>query len=187
MQAIEILEREHHLILRALQVATGMRAVIEAGSPVEEEDLADLLDFFEVFADRTHRRKEEFLLIPWLKNQGVPVDFTAIHDPKGEHDHYRRQLPGLLPLLSQEPHTLPRIASLLRVMDREIRDHVEIEGVLLKRVSRDYPRDDQELVDAFREAIPHSAGLAAHYTQVVERLESRYLATEIEACQEALS
>lgn len=174
MQAIEILEREHELILRALSVARGMRQQLQTGRPLHEEDLADLLDFFEVFADKNHRRKEEFLLIPWLKNQGVPVDFSALHEGNGEHDQYRRQLPRIAPLLSQEAEALPCIASALARMDHEVRDHVEQEGRLLRRVARDYPRDDRELVEAFQEAIPNSSGIEAHYTQVVDRLEGRY-------------
>jgi hemerythrin-like domain-containing protein len=174
MQTIEILEREHRLILRAIGVAEIMRTYLFTEQGIEEEDLADLLEFFQNFAEHTHCRKEEFLLIPWLKNHGIPISSFPSFSLELEHDHYRRRLQDLTTLLGKKSFQAPNLETLLGKMCRDLRLHMAQESKLIFSVAQKSHLDDQELCDAFHEATPNSEALEAHYSQLIDRLHKRY-------------
>lgn len=70
MRAVELLMAEHRVIRKGLEVLEAMAAKVAQDAPPSQEDVAALLDFFQVFADRCHHAKEEWGLFPHM---GRPV------------------------------------------------------------------------------------------------------------------
>ena len=89
-ESTRILREEHETILRMLDVLETTAEKVEAGESVPVSLLSDLVEFFTLFADRSHHGKEEDLLFPLLERKGVP----RIGGPVGcmlvEHDEGRQ-------------------------------------------------------------------------------------------------
>jgi hemerythrin-like domain-containing protein len=75
MSAIEMLEKEHRVIMRMVNVLTVMHKHLESGGDVDVPALRDVLDFFRTFADKGHHAKEEAVLFPtWKEMASVHKD-----------------------------------------------------------------------------------------------------------------
>ncbi|MGH9794824.1 MAG: hemerythrin domain-containing protein [Candidatus Acidiferrales bacterium] len=70
--ATNILRKEHDAILQMLDAALQAARRLERSQPVEPALLNDLLEFFQLFADKCHHGKEEELLFPLLEKKGMP-------------------------------------------------------------------------------------------------------------------
>ena len=73
MKATDILNREHGLILQALEDLAGARDQIESGQPPSKEFFEKALQFLGEFADKFHHFKEEYLMFGLLalKKEGA--------------------------------------------------------------------------------------------------------------------
>ncbi len=71
MIATQILRQEHEGIMKMLVVAETAADQLERGKKVPAKTLAELLEFFQTFADQCHHGKEEELLFPALEAKGV--------------------------------------------------------------------------------------------------------------------
>jgi hemerythrin-like domain-containing protein len=72
ISATKILREEHHTILEMLDSLEAMVRKIEAHQAVPMATLNEFIDFFVLFADRSHHGKEEHLLFPLMERKGVP-------------------------------------------------------------------------------------------------------------------
>lgn len=87
--ATEILRHEHEAVLKMLDAAEEVAQRFEKGGKVRPEVLADLLEFFRLFADRCHHAKEEELLFPLLERKGIPREGGPVGVMLAEHDEGR--------------------------------------------------------------------------------------------------
>ena len=87
--ATEILRKEHKGILKMLDVTEEVARRLDAGQQVAPEKLANLLEFFRLFADQCHHGKEEALLFPLLQEKGMPRAGGPIGVMLAEHDQGR--------------------------------------------------------------------------------------------------
>lgn len=73
MKATDILNREHGLILQALEELAGARDQIESGQSPPKEFFEKALQFLGEFADKFHHFKEEYLMFGLLalKKEGA--------------------------------------------------------------------------------------------------------------------
>jgi hemerythrin-like domain-containing protein len=90
MTPTETLKHEHQIILVALGAVEGEMQQIQAGGPVDEERIRQMIDFIQNFADRCHHAKEEKLLFARMAERGLPVDGGPIGVMLQEHDDGRR-------------------------------------------------------------------------------------------------
>ena len=88
-KAMEVLRKEHKVILKMLDVTDAVAGRLEAGEDMAPETLASLLEFFRLFADRCHHGKEEDLLFPRLQEKGMPRAGGPIAVMLAEHDQGR--------------------------------------------------------------------------------------------------
>ena len=70
--ATKVLRHEHEAILKILDVTEKVANRLERGEAVRQEVLANLQEFFRLFADQCHHGKEEDLLFPLLEQKGIP-------------------------------------------------------------------------------------------------------------------
>ena len=87
--ATEVLRKEHKGILKMLDVTEEVARRVDAGQQVAPEALANLLEFFRLFADRCHHGKEEDLLFPRLQERGMPRAGGPIGVMLAEHEEGR--------------------------------------------------------------------------------------------------
>jgi len=87
--ATQILRDEHEAILKMLDVSERVAQQFDRGGKVRPEVLADLLEFFRVFADRCHHTKEEELLFPLLERKGIPREGGPVGVMLHEHEEGR--------------------------------------------------------------------------------------------------
>ena len=87
--ATQVLRHEHEAILKMLGASEEVARRLEQGEQVDQQTLDDLLEFFQLFADRCHHGKEEDLLFPLLEKKGFPRDGGPIGVMLFEHERGR--------------------------------------------------------------------------------------------------
>jgi hemerythrin-like domain-containing protein len=87
--AIQVLRHEHDAVLKMLDASDEAAQQLEQGKAVRPETLADLLEFFKIFADKCHHGKEEDLLFPLLERKGVPREGGPVGVMLNEHEEGR--------------------------------------------------------------------------------------------------
>lgn len=87
--ATQVLRHEHEAVLKMLDASEEAARQFDAGGKVPPETLADLLEFFRVFADQCHHTKEEELLFPLLERKGIPREGGPVGVMLAEHEEGR--------------------------------------------------------------------------------------------------
>jgi hemerythrin-like domain-containing protein len=89
MFATQDLRNEHEGIKVALAVLDHFATQIEAGKEVNLDDVGQLLDFLQTFADKCHHGKEENYLFKELINKGIPNESGPVGVMLQEHTQGR--------------------------------------------------------------------------------------------------
>lgn len=71
MKPSEQLQAEHEAILVMLTVLEKICGKLERGEKIPETHLPEILEFFQVFADKCHHAKEEEFLFPAYQSVGI--------------------------------------------------------------------------------------------------------------------
>ncbi len=82
-------QRKHDAIQEMLDVSDELAWRLERGEDVDPAILAELMEFFRVFADGCHHSKEEQFLFPVLEEKGFPREGGPIGAMLGEHQEAR--------------------------------------------------------------------------------------------------
>jgi hemerythrin-like domain-containing protein len=125
------LRHEHQVILRALAVLERAAARLDAGRPVDEAALSELVDLLQTYADRLHHGKEEARLFPLLRERGPGATLAVFLE---EHDEGR----GYLRRLARPGPPAGRAAAARRYVGL-LRDHIQREDEVL------FPMADEAL------------------------------------------
>ena len=88
-EATRILREEHDNILRGLEVLEACAGKLEDEQPVPPTTLEGLIEFFRLYADRTHHGKEEDLLFPAMIANGFSREVGPVHCMLADHDRNR--------------------------------------------------------------------------------------------------
>lgn len=95
MKAIDILTREHHLILQALEVLTEACRQIERNQPPPQVFFDKALVFLREFADQYHHFKEEYLMFGLLALKKGDAFDGPIGGLRFQHERCRAFLNGI--------------------------------------------------------------------------------------------
>jgi hemerythrin-like domain-containing protein len=95
-RSVELMVREHDVILGVLASLQAMGEKLAAGGAVPRRDVADFGRFFRDFADKCHHGKEEDRLFVKMVQAGFPVETGPIAVMLAEHDAGRQEVRGLL-------------------------------------------------------------------------------------------
>lgn len=86
------LMNEHDSILIGLNILEKMTSQVQEGKSVEINDIAEMLDFLKLFADKCHHGKEEDILFPAMEKAGIPNERGPIGQMLIEHTEGRKYI-----------------------------------------------------------------------------------------------
>jgi len=166
--ATDILRQEHEAILRMLDVSAAAADRLTAGAKVEPEILAQLLEFFRLFADRCHHGKEEDLLFPLLERKGLLRAGGPIGVMMDEHTQGRAQMERMTAAAEAygkgDGMAGKRWAEAMRRYATLLRQHIDKENhilfVLADRLLS--PGEQAEMVAAFERTEVDKMGAGTH-------------------------
>jgi hemerythrin-like domain-containing protein len=181
--ATQTLRREHELILKMLDVAAEIAARLEAGLAVPPEQLRDTVEFFQVFADRSHHAKEENFLFPALQLKGLPSNGGPIAVMLHEHEVGRaavRRMAAAATAYPSDPSSGAQWASAAREFAILLFGHIQKENSVLFVMAERLLSDAEQvgLGNAFKNAETQKLGEGTYerLQTVAERLTSTILA-----------
>lgn len=148
MRATEDLRSEHRGVVRMLRIMDRIAGSIDRGGVPDAADLARIVDFLRIFVDTCHHSKEEELLFPALRAEGVSSADEVIVGLLDDHVRGREavaRLDALVPEIRRGDRSavdeLPRVltaytallydhivreeADCFTVADRELPDDVQ--------------------------------------------------------------
>lgn len=134
------LRHEHEVFLRALALLEGIGKDLGAGTPVDRDALAWLIDFFRTFADRCHHTKEEQHLFPTLERRGVPRDGGPLGVMLHEHEEGR----AFLRAMGQRDDRA--VAQAIRGYVALLRAHIDKENGILFPIAEQILDDEEQRV-----------------------------------------
>jgi len=181
-QCVELMMREHELIVAVLASLQAMAEKLETGGSVERQDVADFGRFFRDFADKCHHGKEEDRLFVKMVEAGFPQDRGPIAVMLAEHDAGRQEVRGLLAIgagtgpLSQEEKA--RVMKYVGEFVPLLYSHIQKENnVLYPMAQNSIPPAEFELLDqscaAFDQEIRGEIDVA-ELKELAARLARRY-------------
>ncbi len=102
MKPIEELQTEHRAIESSLKILSAICDRIERENLLTNPEHIDgLIDFFRVFVDQCHHRKEETQLFPALESRGMPGEENPIKIMLTEHEAGRAFVRDMAVSMSQ--------------------------------------------------------------------------------------
>lgn len=166
--ATAILRQEHDAILQMLEVSEELARLLEQGERVAAETLADLLEFFRVFADQCHHGKEENLLFPLLLMKGLPPQSGPIQVMLSEHEQGRafgRQMAEAADAYGRGDLAAgSRWAANARAYAALLRQHIDKENHVLFLMADNLLTDAEQraLAEAFEKLEDEKIGVGTH-------------------------
>ena len=163
MQATEILEREHAIIERALNLLEDAVAMIRAGRRPPDGFETWAVRFIREFADGRHHAKEEEVLFPLLEERGVPRSGGPIGCMLHEHEMGRDCVRRMCAALPPAGDDSAGFASAAENYISLLRQHIFKENNVLFMMARRClsPQDDELAVEKYRAADARDGGADA--------------------------
>ncbi len=183
MKPTEKLSKEHEAILTLTGVLTRLADRLETGAPVDPNDIDRTLDFIHVFAQKSHRTKEEDYLFPALAKAGLDQDHGPIDMMLAEHAASRtsaeamaRAVPGLR---TGDEHAAAAFAAAARRYGDVVAVHMAKEDRILYPLANSrLTADAQAALEKNFAEVEEAAvggGLREEYCRLLNRLERTYL------------
>jgi hemerythrin-like domain-containing protein len=166
--ATKVLRHEHEAILKILDVTEKVANRLERGEAVRQEVLADLQEFFRLFADQCHHGKEEELLFPLLEQKGIPRTGGPIGVMLHEHEEGRALLRQMGDAAEATKSGLAgagsRWAGAARGYVGLLRGHIEKENNVLFMMAERVlsPREQEQLAEDFEKLEVDKMGVGTH-------------------------
>ena len=189
MRAIEDLIAEHRGIERMLNILEEVADRLDAGRRVERDDMAAMLEFIQVFADRCHHAKEEDLLFPAMASMGISQEGGPIGVMLHEHgvgrEHVREMAGALAGAADGGRAASQAFSEHARAYAQLLRQHIDKEDhVLYPLAERLLGREeDERLYEGFERVETDVIGAGRHeeFHRLLDRLEETYLGGAAEA------
>lgn len=182
MRPTEVLMDEHRAIQAMLGILGNACRRLEAGEAVDADDLEQMLEFIQVFADRCHHGKEEDLLFKAMEEAGVPREGGPIGVMLQEHDQGRQFVRGMREALARyragDSGARVDFARNGRSYAALLSQHIQKEDNILYPIADMHLTDQQqrELAEGFARVEEERIGPGQHeaFHRLLERLGRVY-------------
>ncbi len=150
MNIFDVLMDEHRGFSRMLDVLDAIARRLARSEAVPFGMVSDVIDFFELFADR-HHGKEEDLLFPVLAEHGIGTDQTVVAALMSQHEagrvYCRKMRDDLSRMQAGDTSAAQDLSAHARGYVELIREHIRIEDQYFYRMA------EEILTHAEKEAI----------------------------------
>src|SRR4051812_527241 len=130
-----ILRDEHDVILQGLEILEACSEKLEAGEIVSPDTLDSLIEFFRLYADKTHHGKEEALLFPAMIEKGFSRETGPIHCMLADHEQNRaltkKMIQASAELRTGDQSATSRFAEAAGDYVHVLREHIQKENMVL--------------------------------------------------------
>lgn len=131
MNPTDDLRAEHKGVLRMLSILDAMAVRARAGDCPDPADLAESMEFLRVFVDQCHHTKEEQLLFPAMRGEGLTEAEPTIELLLAEHDTGRAtagRLGDAVDAVAAEGRpACPSLLGAIAEYSALLRHHIEVE------------------------------------------------------------
>lgn len=129
MKSVDILRDEHDAVLAVLDQLERAATAAEHGTPVPADVFADMQEFFSIFVDHCHHRKEEAGVFPRLVS--VSGGAALIERLESEHEEGRRLAnefaAAVAAYVPGDRDAGARLAQAARAYGAALRQHIDAE------------------------------------------------------------
>ena len=168
MTPINILEKEHKVILMVISGAEREARRIRDENGLDMQRTARMIDFFRHFIAACHHAKEEEHLFVRLSERNLPDGSGLMEELAGEHREGSALIDRLEQALgaveSDERGTLPAVGELLSSYAALIRRHIDKENHILFPLADRFltPEENQVLIADFERIEEDEIGPGVH-------------------------
>jgi len=155
MEPIRILREEHDNILSGLETLETCARKLRDGEAVAPATMEGLIEFFRLYADKTHHGKEEELLFPAMIVHGFSREAGPIHCMLADHENNRALTRQMIQAVSEyregDREAGRRFAAAAERYVSVLREHIQKENlVLFVMAEQALPAEDEpELLAKF--------------------------------------
>ena len=164
LEPVRILREEHDNILRGLDILEACANKLLDRQEVTPGALERLIEFFRLYADRTHHGKEEDLLFPVMIEYGFSREAGPIHCMLADHEHNRSLTREMIAAAAEyrggNKDAGLRFAAAAEEYVRALREHILKENlVLFEMADNAIPAErEPKLLASFRDVDDHKIG-----------------------------
>ncbi len=161
-----ILRNEHDVILRGLDILDSCAERLRDGERVAPENLASLIEFFRLYADKTHHGKEEALLFPAMIEKGFSRESGPIHCMLADHEQNRALVGQMVEALNDyrggDRSAAVRFAGAAEGYSYVLREHIQKENLVLFNMAEQVlpPTEEPALLAKFHDVDRNQIGEA---------------------------
>jgi hemerythrin-like domain-containing protein len=174
-----ILRNEHDVILRGLDILESCSEKLEAGEKVSPDTLDSLIEFFRLYADKTHHGKEEALLFPAMIEKGFSRESGPIHCMLSEHEQNRALTRQMIQASAEyragDKAAAERFTNSARDYIYVLRQHIQKENMVLFNMAEEVlgPAEEPMMLAKFQHVDQDEIGEAeiARLAGILTRLE----------------
>jgi hemerythrin-like domain-containing protein len=177
MRPSGVLMIEHRLIEQIIPVIEEKLAGSAAARPIDPVFVDAAVDFFRIYADRTHHGKEEDILFRALEKKKLSQEHARIMDELvKEHVYARKTVANLVEANTKfragDKNALQYINENLRILSKFYPGHIEKEDRVFFPETMEYFTKDElnKMLDEFRDF--DSKMIHEKYKKVIESLRA---------------
>jgi len=166
MEPIRILREEHDNILVGLETLEACARKLRDNEPVPSGILEGLIEFFRLYADKTHHGKEEDLLFPAMIEHGFSREVGPVHCMLADHENNRALTRQMIQAASEyrsgDREAGQRFAAAAERYVSVLREHIQKENQVLFFMAEDAlpPEDEPGLLAKFVDVDSNKIGSA---------------------------
>ena len=164
MGPIRILREEHDNILRGLEILEACTNKLYERQEVPPATLEGLIEFFRLYADKTHHGKEEDLLFPKMMEHGFSREVGPIHCMLEDHERNRALTREMIEAAAEyragDRDAGVRFAGAAQRYISVLREHIQKENLVLFVMAENaIPAEEEpELLAKFQEVDSRKIG-----------------------------
>ena len=161
-----ILREEHDVILQGLEILESVSEKLQSREAVPADTLDSLIEFFRLFADKTHHGKEEALLFPAMIEKGFSREAGPIHCMLSDHEQNRALTRQMIQASSEyragDRQAGAQFAEVAYQYVRVLREHIQKENLVLFNMAEQVlsPQEEPALLAKFIDVDKNQIGEA---------------------------
>jgi hemerythrin-like domain-containing protein len=170
---------EHEGVLHGLKILEKMAKLVDSGTDVILSDIASMIEFLQLFADKCHHGKEEGILFPTMEKYGIPKDKGPIGQMLLEHEEGRKLIQGMSKSITNNQINKPEFVRNALGYIELLTAHIQKENTILFPMGdKVIPQTEQtRMIDAFEnhEQTVMGPGIHDKLHAMLNAFEKKYL------------